>query len=138
MMSSSPPDNRAVVDALGAIIEGTSVTRSRHDLTWEGRSLADLFRSELIRHGFVPLSVAEATVALGERAPAFHLEGDTAYFGWVFWEKFTQNRRRKLFGSVVRNAKGDWLIQISVRQATPVYVNLSRTVPMEIDLLSSL
>ena len=137
-MSSPPHDTRAVAEALGAIIEGTSVTRSRHDLTWEGRSLAEQFRRELIGRGFVPLSVAEATVAVGERAPAFYLEGGTAYFGWVFWEKFTQNRRRKLFGSVVRNAKGDWLIQISARQTTPVYVNLSRTLPMEIDLLSSL
>ena len=101
------------------------VKRSRHDLRWQGASLAELFRSELERRGYLPLRVADATVEPGERAPAFYLDGDTAYFGWIFWEKFTEAKSRKLFGSVVRNGKGDWLIQISPRQKAVVYVNLS-------------
>ena len=128
--------NRArasLVEALGEIIEGTHVKRSRHELRWHGESLAELFRQELKRRGFEPLSVAEAEVRPGERAPAFYLDGDTAYFGWVFWEKFSADRSRKLFGSVVRNAKGDWLIQVSPRQPVRVYVRLSGTVPMDID-----
>jgi len=128
----------SLIEALGEIIEGTHVKRARHELRWQGQSLAGLFRSELERRGFCPLSVAEAEVSPGQRAPAFHLEGDTAYFGWVFWEKFSETRSRKLFGSVVRNAKGDWLIQISVRQPAKVYVNLSRALPMDIDLPSGI
>ena len=122
----------SLVEALGEIIAGTHVKRSRHELRWQGESLAELFRDELQRRGFEPLSVAEAEVRPGERAPAFYLDGDTAYFGWVFWEKFSAERSRKLFGSVVRNAKGDWLIQVSPRQALRVYVNLAATVPMDL------
>jgi hypothetical protein len=131
-------DEASLIETLGDIIEGRGVKRSRYELRWKGASLAELFRAELTRHGFLPLSVAEAEVRPGERAPAFHLDGDTAYFGWVFWEKFSDTRSRKLFGSVVRNARGDWLIQISPRQKTPVYVRLSGTVPMDIDLPSAL
>jgi len=129
---------RSLLEALGEIIEGTHVKRARHELRWQGRSLAGLFRTELVRRGFRPLSVAETEVRPGQRAPAFHLEGDTAYFGWVFWEKFSETRSRKLFGSVVRNAKGDWLIQISPRQPAKIYVNLSLTTPMDIDLPSGI
>ena len=137
-MSDVRNQGSALQDAMGELIEGTTVKRSRHDLRWQGASLAEEFRTELKRRGYLPLTVDAASVEPGERAPAFYLDGDTAYFGWIFWEKFSEARRRKLFGSVVRNAKGDWLIQISPRQSTEVYVNLGRIGPMDIDLPSAI
>lgn len=100
--------------------------------------MAALFAEELERRGFSPTSVAAADVEPGQRAPAFYIEGEMAYFGWVFWEKFTATRSRKLFGSVVRNAKGDWLVQISQRQPTRIYVQHSGTIAMDIDRPSGL
>lgn len=130
------PAEARLAEALGEIIDGR--WRSCHELRWEGASVAGAFRGELERRGYRPLTVAETPVEPGQRAPAFHLDGDTAWFGWVFWEKFSGRRLRKLFGSSVRNAKGDWLIQISARQSARVYVNLSLAVPMDIDRPSGL
>ena len=128
----------ALTEALGEIIEGIHVKRSRHELRWEGESVAALFCQELERRGFSPTSVAAARVLPGQRAPAFYIQGETAYFGWVFWEKFSASRTRKLFGSVVRNAKGDWLVQISQRQPARIYVRHSGTIAMDIDRPSGL
>ena len=69
----------------------------------------------------------------GQRAPAFHVDGSTAVFGWVFWEKFSERRMRKLFGSVVRNAKGDWAVQIPEKKKTPVFANVAQISEMDID-----
>ena len=66
-------------------------------------------------------------------APAFYVEDTTAYFGWVFWEKFTSAKRRKLWGSVVRNEKGDWAIQISPTKTTTIYVNEKLKTEMDIE-----
>jgi hypothetical protein len=77
-------------------------------------------------------------IAHGERVPAFLVREGHADFGWVFWEKFTADRWRKLFGSVVRNAKGDWAIQLGTGSREPVHVDLTRRVPVDPDRPSSL
>ena len=89
-MSDVRNQGSALQDAMGELIEGTTVKRSRHDLRWQGASLAEEFRTELKRRGYLPLTVDAASVEPGERAPAFYLDGDTAYFGWIFWEKFSE------------------------------------------------
>jgi hypothetical protein len=55
--------------------------------------------------------------------PAFAIRNSKAYFGWVFIERFTEEKSRKLFGSLARNKKGDWLIQISQKSSELIYVN---------------
>jgi hypothetical protein len=77
--------------------------------------------------------VREVPVQPGQRVPAFYIDSGTAYFGWIFWEKFSQLRMRKLFGSVVRNEKGDWAIQIPEKRNTVVYANESLMSEMDID-----
>ncbi len=123
----------SVREALDDIILGRTVKRARHELIHDGIDLTDYFIKSLLRHGFNPSTVGEITVQPGERLPAFYLEGSTAYFGWVFWEKFSQLRLRKLFGTVVRNTKGDWFIQLPSNSPAIIYVNTSTIFEMDID-----
>lgn len=79
------------------------------------------------------MTVASIDVEPGHRVPAFYVENTVAYFGWVFWEKFWENRMRKLWGSVVRNARGDWKIQITPQKETTIYANASVRYEMDLD-----
>lgn len=115
------------------IIEGRTVKRSRHLLRWGMRDVTLEFVAALTEHGYSSTTVAAVPVEPGERVPAFFLRGDVAYFGWVFWEKFSQLRHRKLFGSVVRNAQGDWEVQISPKRLSVIYANAALKSEMDID-----
>jgi hypothetical protein len=72
-------------------------------------------------------------VEIGERVPAFFIKETTAYFGWVFWEKFTDTKARKLWGSVIRNDKGDWAIQLPPTKPTPIYADVNQKIDMDAD-----
>lgn len=120
-------------EVLSDIVEGKIVKRALHELRWETRDVSPEFVDVLVEHGYIPTTVATVAVQPGERVPAFYVENGTAYFGWVFWEKFTELRLRKLFGSVVRNAKGDWAIQISDKRNTVIYANSSLKSEMDIE-----
>ncbi len=119
--------------ALAEIIEGRMVKRSMHRLRFDGRDVTFEFMELLRSRGYVPMLVKEVPVEPGERVPAFFVEEGTAYFGWVFWEKFSQLRLRKLFGSVVRNGKGDWAVQISERHRSVIHANPELKTDMDID-----
>jgi len=126
-------DFELVKQALADIIDGRVVKRSLHHLRMSGVELTDLFVHVLEEKGYLATPLQDIDVQPGERVPAFHIDGDTAYFGWVFWEKFSDRKMRKLYGSVVRNAKGDWAIQISGNRTTTVYVNTRLKGEMDID-----
>ena len=115
------------------IVEGRIVKRARHNLMWGKKDCTMEFLEVLEEMRYVPMLVRDVDVKPGERVPGFFIDGATAFFGWVFWEKFSQLRLRKLFGSVVRNAKGDWAIQIPEKRTTIVYVNSSLKSEMDID-----
>lgn len=68
----------------------------------------------------------------GFRVPAFYIKDYEAIFGWVFWEIFTQTKKRKLFGSAIKDQRGDWKIQITEEKDEFVYVNENKKI--EIDL----
>jgi len=121
----------------GAIIAGRDVKRSKHELRWGPRDLTLEFVESLERHGYRPMTVADVQAAPGERVPAFFIERGTAYFGWVFWEKFSRLKLRKLFGSVVRNRLGDWAIQIPEQRRSVIYANPARKLEMDIENPSS-
>jgi len=115
------------------IVEGKVVKRSRHDLRFEGRDRSPEFIEVLHDHGYRPMLVRTIAIEPGERVPAFFLDDGTAWFGWVFWEKFTQLRLRKLFGSVVRNRKGDWAVQIADQRNSIIHANPDLKSDMDID-----
>jgi len=115
------------------IIEGRIVKRSRHSLIWERRDCTLEFVEVLKQKGYIPTLVRDVSIEPGQRVPGFYVEETNAYFGWIFWEKFSQFRLRKLFGSIVRNAKGDWAIQIPEKRTTVVYANSSLKSDMDID-----
>jgi hypothetical protein len=119
--------------ALGDIIDGRHVKRARHELLDRGEDLTALFISELDTRGYLPTTVARVRVEPGERVPAFLIERATAYFGWVFWEQFTSWKLRKLWGSVIKNQRGDWATQISPAQQTIIYANESLKLEMDIE-----
>jgi hypothetical protein len=114
------------------------VKRGLHELRVDGADLSGLFLEAMQLEGFEALRVGELEIARGERAPAFLIREGRAHFGWIFWEKFTAERWRKLFGSVVRNAKGDWAIQLGTGSREVVHVNLAGRVPTDPDRPSSL
>jgi hypothetical protein len=120
-------------EVLSDIVEGKIVKRARHELLWETRDVSLEFIEVLQHAGYRPMIVDQADVRPGERIPAFYLENGVAYFGWVFWEKFSQLRLRKLFGSVVRNAKGDWAVQIPPQKKTVLYANPDLKSEMDIE-----
>ncbi len=135
-MSPAPPRLtllRKLQDAFHDIITGAGVKRSKHDLMLDGVSVISTFLQELEKHGYKPTKVAKLEVQPGQRVPAFYIEDSTAYFGWVFWEKFTSAKLRKLWGSVVRNEKGDWAIQISPMKSTIIFANEKLTAEMDIE-----
>ena len=122
-----------VREALGEIINGKNVKRVRHDLRYEGNDLTPEFVSELQRSGYLSTTVDGVDVQPGERVPAFFIDRGVAYFGWVFWEQFTSWKIRKLWGSVIKNQRGDWDIQIPAKRTTIIYANASLKLEMDID-----
>ena len=120
-----------LISAVDGIITGKLVNRSAHDLTYDGKNVTRLFLERLSVHGYTPMKVGDAEVEAGYRIPAFVIRDGTAYFGWVFVEQFTEKKSRKLFGSVVRNRKGDWSIQIPHNSQEIVYANCGEKVEME-------
>jgi hypothetical protein len=126
-------DEEKLREAFRAIIDGKDVKRIRHDLQYDGEDLTALFCEELEKKGYRKTTVGAVGVAAGERAPAFFFDGTITYFGWVFWEQFTGWKLRKLWGSAVRNALGDWEIQIPATRTTPIYANEALKLDMDID-----
>jgi hypothetical protein len=131
-MTAVDPQNelRAV---FAEIIGGKSVKRSVHELRWGSRDVTLEFVDALAESGYRPMTVGDVPAGPGERVPAFFIDGGTAYFGWVFWEKFSTLKLRKLFGSVARNGKGDWAVQIPEKRLSVIYANPSAKGEMDID-----
>jgi len=124
----------ATIDAaFDEIIIGSGVHRSRHELTIDHTDLTKRFQAALNSHRYLPTTVGAVEVQPGERVPAFYIDDSTAYFGWVFWEKFTPSKLRKLWGSVVRNKKGDWAIQLSPGNLAVIFANSSLKTLMDIE-----
>ncbi len=135
-MSPAPPRLtllRKLQDTFHDIITGTGAKRSKHVLVYDGVSVVNTFIEELEKHGYRPTTVAIVEIESGERVPAFYIQDSTAYFGWVFWEEFTPAKLRKLWGSVVRNEKGDWAIQISPTKTVKIYANEKLKSEMDIE-----
>ncbi len=134
MTNSSYESSKDVMYAsLKDLATGRGVKRTRHTLIVDGHDYTEDFIQILQQVGFTPVTIAEAAVEPGERIPAFYISNSTAYFGWIFYEKFTEQKMRKLWGSVIRNQKGDWAIQISPKKNSTVYANSNQRTHMDLD-----
>lgn len=125
--------DKRITEAIDEIISGRNVKRFVHDLRYEGENLEDLFAKRLTEAGFVETTVGDVDIGFDERVAAFVVRGPKAYFGWVFIERFTEKKSRKLFGSSVRNRKGDWAIQIPSGSKEKIFVRYSEKLDMEAD-----
>lgn len=132
-MTSQPVVSGKIRDALREIIEGKIVKRAKHSLLHDGLDLTSVFIEELENLGYHPTTVDAVGAQPGERVPAFYIDKKIAYFGWVFWEQFTSWKIRKLWGSVIKNKKGDWDIQIPETRHTTIYANEKLKLEMDID-----
>lgn len=126
-------DEDKIVDAINDIIMGKNVKRFVHDLRFKGEDLTSVFAGRLLSAGFIETTVGEVAVGFDERIAAFLLRDSMAYFGWVFNERFTGKKSRKLFGSAIRNGKGDWGIQIPSNSREKIFVRYSERLGMEQD-----
>ena len=108
--------------AIDDLILGRGVKRGRHELPL---GAFPLFRERLVTVGFVPTVVGAVDIEVGVRVPAWLLRPPFLDFGTVFWEVFTETKRRKLFVSEVRNPKGDWAIQLAASSPETIWAGLS-------------
>jgi hypothetical protein len=121
--------------ALRDLIRGDGVRRASHRLEWNGRDVSELFRRILEMEGYAETAVESVPINPGERIPAFHVDSGMAHFGWVFWEVFSPDRKRKIFGSQDRNEKGDWAVILGRRAV--IFAAPARKESMDVDLPSS-
>jgi hypothetical protein len=128
----------ALLSALRDLAAGRGVKRGRHELRVADEDRSGLFLEALRLEGFVPARVRDVEVGLGERMPAFLVREGRADFGWVFVEKFTAERSRRLFGSAVRNAKGDWDVQLGSGSKETIHVQPAGRMATDPDRPSSL
>lgn len=120
-MAVSRPELPPEVLAVDDLVLGRGVKRGRHPLP-EG--VEALLRDRLAALGFTETTVGAVAIEVGVRVPAWLVTPAIAEFGTVFWEVFTDRARRKLFGSEVRNAKGDWAIQLSPASGRRIWAAL--------------
>ena len=114
------------------IILGNGVKRSVHDLIYKNRDFTNLFIKCLLKKTFKPFLLRNISLEIGVRIPGFYIEQQTAFFGYLFWEVFNDRRKRKIWGSVVRNQKGDWKYILTGNSSKVVYLNMSKI--QEIDI----
>lgn len=126
---SSPSE---VVEAMRDLARGR-VHRSRHDLAVDGSDTADIFRAVLAEEGYRPMKIRDVAIERGLRFPAFLIRGSIACFGHVFIEKFSEEEARTLFGSVVRDWRGDWEVMLTRRSAEVIWIDFNRPSPFDED-----
>lgn len=121
-----------VAATLRSLAEGR-IQRSRHDLRLEGRDFSRDFEAVLRQEGYTPLRVRDLRLRPGIRHPAWFLKDGEAFFGYVFLEKFEEGSRRPLFGSVVRDYRGDWAVLLTRSSREAVWVKLGEASPFDED-----
>lgn len=119
--------DRELSEALDDLILGRGVARGRHELVFRGRPAREDFVERLAANGFAPTTVAAVEIVAGERVPAFRLEAAAADFGYVRWEIFTPNSRRKLFASERRRPDNqEWAVQLAPGSPETIWADPGR------------
>ena len=118
--------------ALRDLAEG-GIQRSKHGLVLDGDDHSGVFGRILEESGYRPLTIRQMEIPAGVRFPAWVIREGTAHFGHVFLEKFSEGERRALFGSVVRDWRGDWEVILTRASRETVWVNLGQGAPFDED-----
>ncbi len=129
-------ENWEISEVLDDIVLGRGVKRSVHDLQFDQNIYTELFVERLQLYKYRPMPIKDIPIEEGKRVPAFLIDGKTAIFGYVFWEVFSDKRKRKLWGSVVRNEKGDWKYVLPGNSSRIVFVNLDQSEEVDLYYLS--
>jgi hypothetical protein len=120
--------------ALDDLILGRGVARGRHSLRHQGKPARAQFEERLLANGFRPMTVRDIPIEAGERIPAFHIDGETADFGYVRWEIFTPKSRRKLFASEYRRQDNqEWAVQLNLLSPEKVWASPERKERHDVD-----
>ena len=123
-MKNRQKDFDALSEVFDDIILGRGIKRTVHELRYEGRDYRQLFLRRLEANGFRERALRDVAVETGWRIPGFWLDGEgRAWFGHLFWEVFSYARKRKIWGSVKRNRKGDWQIILPGNSGQKVFLN---------------
>jgi hypothetical protein len=120
--------------ALDDLILGRGVARGRHSLRHQGRLVKAEFQERLLANGFHPMTVREAPIEAGEKIPAFHIDGEAVDFGYIRWEIFNPNSRRKLFASEYRRPDNqEWAVQLNLASLEKVWASPERKERHDVD-----
>lgn len=125
-----------IAEILDDIILGRGVKRTIHDLQYDEKVYTQLFIERLQLFKFRPVAVKNIQIEVGKRSPAFYLKEKNAIFGYIFWEVFSDKHKRKIWGSVVRNEKGDWKYILPGNSSEAVFINLNKQEEIDIYHLS--
>jgi len=125
-----------IAEILDDIILGRGVKRTIHDLQYDEKVYTQLFIERLQLFKFRPVAVKNIQIEVGKRSPAFYIKGKTAIFGYIFREVFSEKHKRKIWGSVVRNEKGDWKYILPGNSGEVVFINLNKQEEIDIFHLS--
>ena len=126
------PVDHETAAVLESLVEG-KVQRSRHDLRLDGRDLTEAFAEVLRRKGYTAVRIRDLRLRPGIRHPAWVLRDGEAFFGYVFLEKFEEGSYRPLFGSVVRDGRGDWRVLLTRSSRERVFVKAEEALPFDED-----
>jgi hypothetical protein len=124
-----------IAEALDELIAGNIVKRSKHSLLWEGRNITRIFIERLLKNGFNLQTVDHTNIDIGFRCPAFWIQHEWAYFGWVKWMKYDEGIYWKYFASEVRKPSGSSIYVYTSDDPEQIYVNDS--IQEETDLENS-
>ena len=119
-------ENWEITEILDDIILGRGVKRAIHDLEYDNTIYTSLFIDRLRLYKFRPMTINDICIKTGYRVPAFFITEKSAIFGYVFWELFTERKKRKLWGSAVKNEKGDWKYIVPANSKQVLFVNLEK------------
>jgi len=114
------------------IILGNGVKQSVHSLIFESVNFTNLFKECLQKRLYFPTPLKNISVEIGFRYPGFYIDGTDAYFGHLFWEIFSESRKRKIWGSVIRNDKGDWKYILPGNSSKVVFINKEKAQAIDI------
>ena len=121
-----------IEDAFNDIILGNGVKRAVHDLIFDNIDYSYLFINCLNQNNFLPVPLKNIELEIGIRYPGFYIINSIAYFGYLFWEVFSAARKRKIWGSVIRNKKGDWKYILPGNSSKIVYLNKDKAQAIDI------